>query len=132
MHLARTTLLFVSGAVAGIALVLSCGDSSPRPVDAADMTTCDCPAAEPPIAGRIVQVEQMKTIPALDEGAEGVRCPAGAIALSGGCANLEGQTSQILVEEALPGDTSWDCIWRNPSNAPIQVRVIARCLKPTP
>src|ERR1044071_6614012 len=127
MPLARTTLLVVSGAVAGIALVLSCSDGSPRPVDAADGGTCTCPAAEPPIAGRIVQVENMKTITALGEDVQDVLCPTGAIALSGGCANLAGQTSQILVEESLPGDTGWQCIWRNPSNAPIQVRVIARC-----
>jgi hypothetical protein len=132
MRLARTTLLFVSGAVAGIALVLSCGDGSPRAVDAADGGACNCPAAEPPLAGRIVEVEQMTTIPALDEGVGGAVCPSGAIVLSGGCANLLGQTSQILVEETSPGDIGWNCNWRNPSNAPIQVRSIVRCLKPTP
>jgi hypothetical protein len=137
MHLARTTLLLVSGAVAGIALVLSCGDGSPRSVDAADGGTCTCPAAEPPLAGRIVQVEEMTTIPANDEAGGGAACPSGAIMLSGGCANLLGQTSQILVEESLPGPEGssiqgWNCRWRNPSNTPIQVRGIARCLKPTP
>jgi hypothetical protein len=132
MHLARTTLLVVSGMVAGIALVLSCGDDATRPVDAADPPKCDCPAAEPPLAERIVQVENTQTIPAMGEDTQGVGCPSGAIVLSGGCANLVGQTSQILVEESFPGDTSWQCGWRNPSNTPIQVRVIARCLKPTP
>ncbi len=132
MHSTRPALLVVSGAIAGIALVLSCGDDSPPRADAAD-PVCDCPAAEPPItSSRIVQVEKPATVPANDGGVGAALCPDGAIVLSGGCAAEEGNAPQIILEQSIPGNISWSCNWRNPTNSPIAVRAIVRCLKPAP
>ncbi len=132
MHFTRAASLVVSGAVVGIALVLSCGDDSPPKADAAD-PVCDCPAAEPPITGsRIVQVEATTTVPANDRGGADAGCPQGAIALGGGCAAEVGNAPQIVVEQSIPFDTGWGCDWRNPTNSPIAVRAIVRCLKPGP
>jgi len=129
MQISRSIPLLVAGAIAGVAFVLSCGDDSPHRADAA---VCDCPAAEPPLADRIVQVERPATVLALDVGAGGAVCPPGAIALGGGCAAAVGTVPQIILEQSLPGTTTWDCVWRNPTNAPIEVRAIVRCLKPAP
>lgn len=131
MHFTRTVSLLVSGAIVGIALVLSCSDNSPRVADAAD-PPCTCPAAEPPIPGRVVQIEQATTVPANDIAPGGALCPSGAIALGGGCAAAAGQSPQIILEQSIPADIGWACQWRNPTNAPIAVRGIVRCLKPTP
>jgi hypothetical protein len=131
MHFAKTVSLLAAGAVIGIALVLSCSDGSPRMADAAD-PTCNCPAAESPIPGRVVQIEQATTVPPNDIAPGGAGCPLDAIALSGGCAANAGQSPQIILEQSIPGDRAWDCRWRNPTNAPIPVRAIVRCLKPAP
>lgn len=118
----------VAGFLAGIVLVLSCSDDSPRMADAA---VCDCPVSEPPITGsRIVRIEEPFTVPPNDRGGQGARCPLDAIPLSGGCAAAEGQVPEVIIEQSIPGDTSWNCQWRNPTNAPIEVRAIVRCLKP--
>jgi hypothetical protein len=73
----------LAGALGGIALVVACSDDSPTRVDAA--TTCDCPAAEPPLAGRITSV---RVAGPLTPGATGVafaNCPVGATILGGAC-----------------------------------------------
>jgi len=60
MKITRAIPLIVAGVIAGIALVLSCGDDSLHNADAA---VCDCPTAEPPItASRIVQIEDPFTV----------------------------------------------------------------------
>jgi len=129
MQITRSIPLVVAGAIAGIAFVLSCSDDSPHSADAA---VCDCPAAEPPLADRIVQVEAPATVPPMDEEGGGVICPTGAIALGGGCAASTGAVPEIIVQQSIPGDLGWSCSWRNPTNQPIAVRAIVRCLKPAP
>ena len=57
MHVARSLLLLRTGAISGIAFVLSCGDNLSVRADAAidalkapdAAPICDCPAAEPPL-----------------------------------------------------------------------------------
>jgi len=130
MQFTRAIPLVAAGLFAGIALVLSCGDDSPHKADAA---VCDCPTAEPPInAARIVQLEMPFTVPANDRGGAGAACPIDAVLLSGGCAAAVGQVPQIILEQSEPEGLGWHCDWRNPTNAPIEVRAIARCLKPAP
>ena len=131
MHFTRAVSLLLTGAVIGIALILSCSDGSPRMADAAD-PTCNCPAAEPPIAGRIVQIESATTVPANDIAPGGALCPSGAVALGGGCAASVGESPQIILEQSIPDAIAWNCRWRNPTNAPIAVRAVVRCLKPAP
>lgn len=72
----------ISGAVASLTLVIACSDDSPGDVDAA---VCDCPAAEPPLAGRITAVTDTNPITAGLTGATSVLCPVGATVLGGAC-----------------------------------------------
>jgi hypothetical protein len=71
-----------SGAVLSLTLVLACSDDSPGDADAA---LCDCPAAEPPIAGRIMVVQASNPIQVGTGGQQTVFCPAGAVVLGGAC-----------------------------------------------
>src|SRR5688500_2286149 len=82
MRIATSVGSLAMGMLIGISLVLSCGDGSPGKVDAA---ACDCPAAEPPLAGRILVVDQTQTIPGNSLGGQGAECPQGALRLSGSC-----------------------------------------------
>ena len=52
-------MTLAAGVGVGIALVLSCGDDSPGDADAA---VCDCPAAEAPLAGRVQEFEDRKSV----------------------------------------------------------------------
>lgn len=72
----------VCGAVVCLTLVLACSDDSPADADAA---VCDCPAAEPPLTGRIVAVTASNPITAGVAGFATVVCPAGATVLGGAC-----------------------------------------------
>src|SRR5215203_5938734 len=93
MHIAKSILLLLSGAISGVAFVISCGDNlhlsadaaidAPKTIDAAPV--CDCPAAEPPLAGRFVVFSQLLTIAGNDTGVQGVPCPVGMQLISGSC-----------------------------------------------
>jgi hypothetical protein len=125
-------LKILVGIALGITLVLSCGDDSPTPADAA---VCDCAPAEAPIASRIVQVVNTETLsprsdPFMGRGGESVLCPPGALLLNGGCTATVGQVPDIVIEQSKPNGQSWSCAWRNNSNEPVEVRVIANCLMP--
>jgi hypothetical protein len=125
--------------------VLSCGDnlSVKANADAAidalkapDAATCDCPAAEPPLAGRFVVVSQTRTIPANDFNISSVVCPGGSQLISGSCTqdlinpyrNLTLQQSGFF--ENTPNE--WDCWFRNNEPFPVTIRSSAICLKSTP
>src|SRR5262249_18046607 len=104
----RSFVLVVSGAALGIALILSCGHPSPN-ADAADQ--CTCPAAEPPLAGRVVQVTQEVTVPANDFQVAGAHCAtAAATLLGGGCRGTTvdhlGEDGPLTAAEGAPG---WYC-----------------------
>lgn len=121
----------LSGVAVGALLVIACSDSSSPQADAA---TCNCPAAEPPLAGRIVEqastaVLQPANPPAQDgRGDVGVLCPAGATVLSGGCHATGGPT--ILLERAFPTENGWLCAWKNTDTIPITTKAIVKCLMP--
>jgi hypothetical protein len=70
------------GLLAGVVLVVSCSDDSPADADAA---VCDCPAAEPPLNGRIVFVRASNPIQPGTGGFQGASCPVGATILGGAC-----------------------------------------------
>ena len=144
MHVAKTVLLLLSGATAGIAFVISCGDNlhlsadaaidGPKTADAAPV--CDCPAAEPPLAGRFVVVSQLQVIAGNDTGGQAAACPMGSLAISGSCTtdlfnpirNVTLQQSGIF--DVLP--TAWHCFFRNNEATPVTIRVSVLCLKQTP
>ena len=127
--LVNSILMLIVGMVFGIGFVLSCGDDSPRRVDAGDAGACNCPPAEAPIASRIMVVERPFVIPAnTTQQSEGVACPFNSVVLSGGCAAAAGAEPNIILEQDIPGANGWGCSFRNLSNADVSVRAIVRCL----
>ena len=84
----KTILIGLAGAALACALILSCGgdDQSGADAQAADaQTACDCPASEPPLAGRIVRVTDTVALAVQDSGGISAICPAGGTLLGGGC-----------------------------------------------
>jgi hypothetical protein len=135
MNSAKYICAVVGGVVSGIVLVLSCGDDRTSSVDAA--TSCDCPASEPPIATRIMEIVNntrslppANMAPANGRAGDGVECPMGSVLLTGGCSAGVGQVPDIVIEQSFPNGRGWACLWRNNSNNTVPVRVIARCLVP--
>ena len=130
----KTPLLLLMGAGLGIALVFACGNDAPTDADAA--AHCDCPAAEPPLDGRIViTAEATADIPAQDVGAQSVRCPDGATPLGGSCTLETSIARDITLSEAgfkfsTPDDPVWTCVWNNPTTTPNVGIVRAVCLLP--
>ena len=129
MHRSKTLLSCLVGITIGIGLVLSCSDDSPSRADAA---ACECPTSEPPLAGRIVSVTAMATAAGSADVVPGALCPAGALALGGGCfiPNFQGQ--DVTLRESTGGDTGWRCNYKNNGATPVEVGVFVRCLKPAP
>jgi hypothetical protein len=146
MHVASSILLLVAGAGSGIAFVLSCGDDlsakanadtaidSPKAPDAAP--TCDCPPFEPPIAGRIVVVNQTLTIAGNRPGRQSAVCPVGSQLFSGSCSqDLLNPVRNITLQESgffeFP-PREWTCSFHNNESSPVAIRVSIICLKPMP
>jgi hypothetical protein len=128
----KTPVLLLAGAALGIAIVVACGDDSPTDADAA---MCDCPAAEPPLAGRItIAPNATVALSAQSNVTWGRGCDEGEILLGGSCL-LETQDPEITLSESgvqtLPGlPPAWRCVWNNPTARDNvgEVRVI--CLAP--
>lgn len=119
------------GFIAGIVLVLSCGNDSPHRADAGDAASCNCPAAEPPLATRIIEATKPLIVPGNSkQQLQSVVCPLNAIVINGGCSAQGGQPADIVLEQSVPGMYGWSCSWRNPSNSDISVFVVAHCLTP--
>lgn len=120
----------VAGFALALALLLSCSDDAMDNVDA--QGTCDCPAAEPPLAGRIVWVESDPvTIRASDLGDVSVGCPDGAMVLGGSC-DVVDNNAALTLNESRDGDQrrGWGCTFRNPSPSDADVVARAVCLVP--
>jgi hypothetical protein len=127
MKTTATILVFLAGAGFGVAGILSCSDS-PKTVDAA--TTCDCPPAETPIAGRVMTVVNTQVIPANTRLGQGMLCPDGSQLISGSC-TVEGDLEAILEQSGF--DTNpigWECVYKNPNATPITIKVTGLCLVP--
>jgi hypothetical protein len=129
----KNLAVFCSGAMFSLLLILSCSDDSP---DRADAASCECPSAEAPLAGRMIEVQRDVILPAANippkngQGGESVSCPRGSLLLSGGCAASVGAVPDIVIEASWPASDSWACEWKNNTNEPVPVRAIARCLTP--
>lgn len=122
----------VAGMLAGVVLVLSCGDDSPNRADAA---SCDCPASEPPISGRIMNVDATQVIAPNSRSGQGAACPQGAVLLSGSCTTeAANPVRDVTLEQSgfYEADTAngWNCWFKNNENMPVTIKATARCLVP--
>jgi hypothetical protein len=143
MHVAKSILLMLSGATAGIAFVISCGDNwhlgadaavdAPKTSDAAPV--CDCPAAEPPLDDRLVVTDVLDVLGGNGQRSIQILCPAGARPISGSC-TVDGPFADkdvILRQSGFVDDPpSWRCSYRNNEPTTITFRVAVLCLKPAP
>ena len=130
MNIMRSIGFVAAGVIAGGILVVSCSDDSPGDADAA---MCDCPAAEPPLTGRIRQVTKEGQIGANDIGFLSVTCELGAQVLGGGCGGQSTAAPDIVIRQSIPNDGNvpgWVCDIRNNSLAPETVRATVFCLVP--
>jgi hypothetical protein len=145
MHVARSILLLMTGTASGIAFVLSCGDNlgakanADAAVDAPkapDAPNCDCPEAEPPLAGRFVVVSNTQTIPANAFLGQAAACPVGSQLISGSCTqDLPNPFRNLTLLQSgfyeIP-PRSWFCWFRNNEPFPVTIRASAICLNPAP
>lgn len=126
----KNLVLVLCGAVGALVLVVACSDDSPGNVDAA---ACECDPAEPPLAGRIVRLEDRRTSTTIGVFAS-VSCPAGAMLLGGGCYG-EGPASTLRLLDsgsAEAGPLGWACDWLNQPTEEVTVVAWATCLLPAP
>ncbi len=114
----------------GAALMLSCSDDSSGAVDAA---ICDCTGAEPPIAGRVVIVNQTQSIAANSVGSQDTGCPQGAQLLSGSCTTATvnpGRDVTLQQSGFYENEQGWRCVFRNNEATPVTIKVSLICLMP--
>jgi hypothetical protein len=146
MHVARSILLLMTGAASGIAFVLSCGDNlsgranadaavdAPKAPDATRV--CDCPAAEPPLAGRFVTIHNTAIMGPNDIMNQSARCPTGLQLISGSCTKDELNPGRRLTLEQSgfyrEDPNEWWCMFRNNETSDVTIRVSVTCLKPAP
>lgn len=124
-------MLFL-GVIVGIASVLSCSDDSPGNADAA---TCECPAAEPPITGRIEIVNQTQVIAANGRDSQQALCPSGSTLLSGSCTVATSTpVRDVTLEQAgfFGSENAWYCAFKNNEALEVTVKASVRCLVPAP
>lgn len=134
MRIGSTIVSLASGLIAGVLLVVSCGDDSPGHVDAAG---CDCPAAEPPIQGRIIFESQTAVIPPNGRGGQGTGCPEGSVRLTGSCTTeAVNPLRDVTLEQSgfydVPGnrERGWSCEFKNNEATPVTIKVSVSCLLP--
>lgn len=129
----RTIAIFLAGAFAATATTLACSDDSPPDADAAE---CDCPAGEPPLAGRLMKVRGLdSSLPADSPGGASADCPDGATLISGGCILVEdggGPPQARLMSSGADAvrPTAWACAWRSGPGFAATVHAEALCLLP--
>jgi hypothetical protein len=110
MSRASSFASLVTGVAVGILLVIACSDDSPGQVDAADGGACNCPAAEPPLAGRVTHVRLDNNLSPGGGGIASVACPAGAIALGGSCEVATPDTNVVLLSSSFAAG-GFVCNW---------------------
>ncbi|MBE7448937.1 MAG: hypothetical protein HS111_08585 [Kofleriaceae bacterium] len=121
------------GAAFATVLILACGDDDSSADARADAGACDCPAAEPPLAGRIVRVVGTQNVAGGGVGGTGVLCPTGSTLLGGGCKLADNATDPLfhLINAGTNGDGSgYRCTWQNSNSSGRDVIAEAFCLVP--
>ena len=125
-------LAITLGAVGAIVTVVACSDDSPGNADAA---VCDCPASEPPLAGRIVSHTTEAAIPANFGGGMTATCPQGETILGGGC-RLMSIVGRIVLSQSgivrMAGLGGFDCEFVSASPVANTGIAEAICLTPAP
>lgn len=124
----RSLLAAIGGAAVAFAFVLSCSDDSPGDADAAE----NC---EPPLAGRINRIEDVKTAQSAMIVNAVANCPAGHVLLGGGCEVSGSFTERLVLFNAggTNGQNFYSCSWSNPQSVTVEtVRAWAVCLSPAP
>lgn len=126
---ANSLVSLAAGMIVGAALVLSCSDDSPGNADAA---TCDCSAAEPAFAGRIMTIEQTAEVAANGSGYAIASCALGALRLTGSCTtamirDVTLKQSGFYESGSLPG---WVCGFQNNETVPVTIKAAVVCLMP--
>ncbi len=130
MRVAYSAVRFAAGVLAGVALVLSCSDDSPGNVDAG---ACDCPAAEPPIAGRIAIIDATVVAAANGLGIAEAVCPQGARLLSGSCTTADyNPIRDVTLQQSgfYTTEQAWSCRIKNNEATPVTIKASAVCLMP--
>jgi hypothetical protein len=131
MKMIKSIVQVSIGAAFGVGMVLSCSDGSPHRSDAA---TCDCPASEAPIAGRVVIVDgSLRTLQAGELGGASVGCMPGMQFLSGSCSNADPTAPEDITITQFGVDRAtfnYGCVFKNNKTVPVQVRASAVCLRP--
>lgn len=133
----RHLVSIIGAALAGALIVIGCSDDSPADADAA---TCDCPAAERPLAAsRIHRVDGAGTAATNTITSPIALCPAGELFLSGSCYIDQDNTARevsLMQSGAVPSGATeearaWQCHFLNTSpTATAEVRAQAMCLRP--
>jgi hypothetical protein len=129
----RTLVASLTGFIAGIAFVMACGENGPQVADASDGQVCDCPPAEPPLAGRIV-VERYERVAEIAEGEESANAHRecsnpNAILLSGRC--FAENTGGIVLRSSGASGNVWSCTWgTQPGPARRGLGISLNCLEP--
>jgi hypothetical protein len=131
MTLARSLALFISGVVTATIAIVACGDDSPEDVDA--HAACDCPAAEPPLAGRIIQRSGDSEVEGMGGESVGAGCETGETLLSGSCTVPDLPDVALVFSGIANGSSNaWACGWRNNGATPVTITATAICLQPAP
>lgn len=104
MRPSHVVVLMLASAVAGMAVVVSCGDDGPTPADA-DAAACDCEGFEPAIsAERVYRRREAVVRPAgSDVDNSRVNCDAGDVVIGGGCSTIAAGT--VYDESRPPSDS---------------------------
>ncbi len=97
-------VLMLASAVAGMAVVVGCGDDGPTPADA-DAATCDCDGFEPAITAERVYRRRGTVVPPAGPEVRpaGASCDAGDVVIGGGCSTIAAGT--VYDETLLPSDS---------------------------
>jgi len=131
MKIINSIVLLSIGAAFGVGTVLSCSDNTPRRSDAA---TCDCPASEAPIAGRVVVIEGTpQTLQAGSQGVATAGCMPSMQFLSGTCTAIDPTVLEdITLQQAIfdKAISVWGCAFKNNKLTAVQIKATALCLKP--
>lgn len=120
--------------VVGVGMVVSCGDDSSGGIDAADATAaCDCPASEPPLAGRIARFRIDNPLSPGSAGVSAAFCPDGGIALGGACEIRILDANVTLMSASFTTGEGYRCDWET-AGATMQHIGTAEvvCLLPAP
>lgn len=148
MHISKPILLSLIGIALGGAAAVKVGNTGFRramaeaPVGAtstqhASTPSCDCPPAEPPLAGRFVEVRELRLIQAKGTGVQDVLCPAGSYLISGSCStDYDTAIYNVTLRESRhigAPPNGWHCSWvNNETMTALNFRVAAICLNPAP